>query len=243
LNLVDAHVHLPAYPDPTDVIAIARGAGTSLLSCTVNEREALVNLRLRELYPETVLSFLGVHPSDVSDVLPSTVLGDLFSSADGVGEIGLDAKYSDASPGSDQMKAFVDQLVVAERLGKPVEVHSRGSEKSCLEVLSSFRLKSVLMHWFEGEEHINEVASRGYFVSVGPAVLYSKKLRRIAQLVPSGRVLTESDGPVAYKPLGDRGGPAMIPSVLFTLGGLRGISFEAEAQEVYDGFHSFMLRS
>ncbi|MDA4136205.1 MAG: TatD family hydrolase [Thaumarchaeota archaeon] len=240
MNLVDAHVHLASYGSHAEVIGAAKATRTTLLSCTVNAAEATVNLGLRDENPGTVRCFLGVHPSDVSEKLPSDVLGDLFSKADGVGEIGLDAKYSDATPGSLQMKAFLDQLGVAERLGKPVEVHSRGSEAACLAALTSFKPKSVLMHWFEGEDEIREVASRGYYVSVGPAILYSKKIRRIASSALGGSLLTESDGPVSYKALGGRSGPALVPSVVFRLAETRGTSFEDQAREVEGNLHRFL---
>jgi TatD DNase family protein len=129
LDLVDAHMHLPSYPDPDPLVRLATSSGALLLSCTVNSSEAETNLRLRREYPATVRCFLGVHPSDAGEELPSSSLGEAVAAADGVGEIGLDAKYSDASPGSLQVKAFLDQLALAERFQKPVQVHSRGSEK------------------------------------------------------------------------------------------------------------------
>lgn len=217
MDLVDVHVHLPTYPDPRQVIEAARATQTTLVSCTVNLGQAKANLLLKGASPGAVRCFLGVHPSDAGPEAPGESLGRLIGEADGVGEIGLDRKYSEISPGSHQMNAFLDQLATAERFGKPVEVHSRGSEKVCLDILGSFRLPSVLMHWFEGEDCLQEVASRGYYVSVGPSILYSKKVRRVAVRVPSERILTESDGPVTFGPIGGRSGPSLVPSVLFAL--------------------------
>jgi TatD DNase family protein len=240
MKLVDAHIHLPAYEGQAGVVEAARATGTTLVSCTVNPGEALANLRLRERDPDTVRCFLGVHPSDVSEELPSRSLGELFPKADGIGEIGLDSKYSDTAKGSMQMNAFLDQLAAAERLGKPVEVHSRGSEGECLSLLTTFRLKSVLMHWFEGESHLQEVSSRGYFVSVGPAILYSKKVRRIAASVSGDRLLTESDGPVTYKAIGGPSGPGLIPSVLFSLSETRGVGFSEQARTIEENLRTFL---
>ena len=229
---VDAHVHLPAYQDPSLAIDVARRNGTLLVSCTVNMDEAETNLLLREQYPSTVRCFLGVHPSDATSGRPRERLGALLDRCDGIGEIGLDAKYSDASPGSAQMETFLDQLELAEKAGKPVQVHSRGSEKLCLEALATFRLRSVLMHWFEGEESLQRLDAAGYFVSFGPALLYSKRIRRVARAVSPDRVLTESDGPVVYKALEGRSGPGLIPSVLFSLAEVKGVAFEEMGRAV-----------
>jgi TatD DNase family protein len=242
LRLVDAHVHLPSYGDPRPVLAGAAASGTFLLSCTVNPSEAMSNLELRKEYPEIVASFLGVHPSDVGPKLPSEELGALFAQADGIGEIGLDDKYSSVAPESPQRRAFVDQLSIAEKLGKPVQVHSRGSAELCLEIMSSFRLKQVLMHWFEDESLLPEVESRGYFVSVGPAILYSKKLRRIYSTVATESLLTESDGPVEFGVLGGGSGPGLVPSVDFALSELRRRSFEEIADAVSENAGRFLGR-
>jgi TatD DNase family protein len=240
LKLADAHVHLLSYPDPEEVVVAADATGTVLLSCTVNPREAEGSLVLRRDHPETVRCFLGVHPSDAGPELPSTTIGRLFESADGVGEIGLDPKYAEVSPGGTQLKTFVDQLETAERLGKPVQVHSRDSERACLEILGSFRLRSVLMHWFEGESHLPLVMDRGYFVSVGPSLLYSKKLKRIASNMPLGSLLTESDGPVSFAVIGGRNGPSLIPSVLFCLSELKGGDFGEMADTLVGNLRRFL---
>lgn len=240
MRLVDAHIHLPAYSDPTDVIELARSSGTTLISCTVNASEVERNLLLRARWPGTVSCFVGVHPSDVSSENPSERLKDIVEGCDGIGEIGLDPKYSEVSRGSMQMSAFEDQLELAERTGKPVEVHSRGAEKVCLETLGSFRLKSVLMHWFEGEQELQLLESSGSFVSFGPALLYSKRLRRIAAKVPADRILTETDGPVAYGPIEGRSGPVLIASVLFTLAEVEGVSFEEAARRVEENARGFL---
>jgi TatD DNase family protein len=194
-----------------------------LISCTVNAAEAPENLRVRSENPQNVRCFVGVHPSDATTgSLPSIGLAPFLAQCDGIGEIGLDEKYSPTSEGSAQTEAFLDQLRVAEELGKPVQVHSRGSEQKCMDILGTFSLKTVLMHWFEGEALVSEAASRGYYFSLGPPLLYSKKLQRIARAVPAERLLTESDGPVSYGPLRGASGPNLIASVLFRLAEIRG---------------------
>jgi TatD DNase family protein len=240
LDFVDVHVHLPTYPDPLQVVGAARATRTTLVSCTVNPGEAEVNLRLKRSNPGSVRCFLGVHPSEAGPEAPSGSLEGLMGEADGVGEIGLDTKYSETSPGSQQMNAFLDQLAMAERSGKPVEVHSRGSEKVCLEILGSFRLRSVLMHWFEGEDCLQEVASKGYYVSVGPAILYSKRVRRVATGLSIDRILTESDGPVSFGPIGGRSGPSLIPSVLFSLSEVKMARFEEMGAAVAGNLREFL---
>jgi len=98
------------------------------------------------------------------------------------------------------------------------------------------------MHWFEGQEEgtTSEVVSRGYFVSFGPALLYSKKLRTLATVIPEERALTESDGPVSFKALGGAGGPETIASVAFGLAELRGRGFSEMTARLDENIRAFL---
>jgi TatD DNase family protein len=226
--LCDAHVHLPAYPDPREVVADAKRRGMRLVSVGVSVTEASPGLRLRDESPDVVRCFIGVHPSEAASTPAGLdALSPLWGAADGVGEVGLDPKYSEVSSGSAQMELFKAQLAVAGRLRKPLQVHSRDAEGTCLDVIDAYSLGPVLMHWFEGEELLARALSRQRsFVSFGPAILYSKKLQRMAKRCSPDAVLTESDGPVAFAALGGARGPGLVPSVALKLAELWGESLD-----------------
>jgi len=225
--MLDAHVHLPAYVDAAGVVASARSKGMRLVSLSTSAAEAERNLRLRDEDPSTVRCFVGVHPSEaVAADSDLKELALLWERADGVGEVGLDPKYSEVSSGSHQMILFNAQVEVAERLNKPLQVHSGGADEACLDVLERHSLRSSLMHWFEGEDSLGRLLSREHFISFGPAILYSKKILRIAKKCPPEIVLVESDGPVAFAALGGAEGPGLVPSVAFKLAEAWGKSFD-----------------
>jgi len=229
--LWDAHVHLSAYPDPEAVVYSAATRGIRLASVCVSPAEAPPSLALRTRHPATLKCFVGVHPSEAASA-PRALeeLSPFWEAADGVGEVGLDPKYSEVSAASAQMKLFRGQVEVASRTKKPIQIHSRGAEAACLDVLDEYPMGPVLMHWFEGEEVIGRVLSRTRtYVSFGPALLYSKKLQRVALRCPPEAVLVESDGPVAFAALGGADGPGLAPSVAFRLAELWGRSFDEAA--------------
>jgi TatD DNase family protein len=239
--LTDSHVHLPAYADAArDVVASARTRGMRLVSVSVSAADAEPNFRLREENPSTVRCFIGIHPSEaVAERGDFEELAPMWERADGVGEVGLDPKYSEVSPGSAQMALFKAQVEVAEQRKKPLQVHSRGAEDRCLDVLEGYTLRSLLMHWFEGEESVGRVISQGHFISFGPAILYSKKLLRIAKRCPPETVLVESDGPVTFAALGGAEGPGLVPSVAFKLAEAWGKSFDEAVQQLSLNEHRF----
>ncbi len=184
---------------------------------STNAKTAEIGLEQRRRFQDNVKSFVGIHPSEALIENDPGPITNLAKGADGVGEIGLDPHYSEVSETGKQMKVFVAQIRLAESSGKPVQVHSRGAERACLDTLGSYDLPRVLLHWFEGESLIREATDRGYYMSVGPALLISKKMERIAKFCPPDLLLTESDGPVSFRALGGASGPYAVPSVIFRL--------------------------
>ena len=230
VRFIDSHLHLTEYDDLTSIVGCARSSETLLLTTSLDKKTSLRNLELGTEFPDVVRPFVGIHPSEASrEEGIGWIEGSLWLGC-GVGETGLDPRYSEVSESSAQMRIFSSQLELAEKAGKPVQVHSRGAEEACLEKLSSYHLRRVLLHWFEGESLSSSAASRGYYASFGPAILQSKKVARIAASYPEDLVLTESDGPVAFSALRGACGPSLIPSVVFCLAELRKKQFAETAR-------------
>jgi TatD DNase family protein len=100
----------------------------------------------------------------------------------------------------------------------------------------------VLLHWLGSEETLPTAIERGYYVSFGPALLYSRKLQRMARKADRSLVVLESDSPVAYRPLGGARGPSLIPSVAFRLSELWNVSFSRTLQTCTENSMKFLSR-
>lgn len=240
MHFSDSHVHLADYPDPdAEAIRSFRG-GVDLVAVSVDRVSSIKSLEIARRHPQAVRAFVGLHPSEAEREEDIGWIEAALGAAAGCGEVGLDPSYSRVSIGSKQMRAFQALLGASERAGKPVQIHARGAENLCLQELTRFRLKAVLLHWFEGEELVSQVIDSGHFVSFGPALLYSKRLQRMAATLDHGRVLTESDGPVPFRALGGVQGPCLVPSVVFKLAGVWGTNFEAAADAVVENLHRYL---
>lgn len=212
LPLIDVHAHTGNIDH---VVTLIKKANIRVWLSSTGIKDLERALEYSTL-PE-VKAFLGLHPSEVHEEDLERFMERLEGCMDrivGLGEIGLDNKY----PASIkvQLQAFREQLRLAERYEFPVILHSRGMIKEALEELSTFSLRSVLFHWFSGKkEELIRVLDKGYFVSIGPPIIYSERARMVLEAYESGRLLLETDSPVYYAPLGREADPTLIVSVYF----------------------------
>ena len=225
MRFVDSHLHLDGS-NGGDEVRVAASLDTLLFCCGVDKATSAQTLRSAALHPGQVRAFVGTHPSESKTEPDLGWLAPCLKNASGVGEIGLDPKYSGIGPESAQREVFIRQLEAARREGKPVQVHSRGAEQECFGLLETMGPESVLMHWFQEEALLSKLMDRGYFISFGPALITSRKLQRMAAKCDSRSVLVESDSPVGYSSLGGVRGTSLIPSVVFKLAELWGKTFE-----------------
>ncbi len=225
MRFVDSHVHISDYAEQDGTLRLAQACRFVLFAASVDEKTSRATLQAAGAPGSVVRAFVGQHPSEAAKHAPLDWFEPALRQATGAGELGLDPRYPGAGSEGAQMTAFIRQMETVEEARKPVQVHSRGAERDCLEALATFNTRGVLMHWFEGEDEVPRVADKGYYASFGPALLYSKRLQRMALRLDPDLVLAESDGPVPFAALGGAGGPALVPSVVLKLAELWGLPF------------------
>ncbi|MCS7141830.1 MAG: TatD family hydrolase [Candidatus Nitrosocaldus sp.] len=210
--LVDAHVHLTdrEYDGMEDVVVgMLRSMDIRAVSVSMDLETAERNLVLAEKYGHIIIPFAGLHPwcvtsdgyEDTLDGICSFIEANI-ARIKGIGEIGLDrAIASDSS--SDgfkaQVRVFETMLGIAEKHSKPVSIHSRRAVDDVISILTSYNIRGVLLHWFSGsKKQLATANGRGYYVSYGPVLVYSKDKQVLLRHTDRELVLVETDGPVRY---------------------------------------------
>ena len=194
MGFADAHLHpldiadSGAYPD--------LGKAEILFGCVSSSSQwdamsSLDDCRVRRFY--------GVHPwnasewsADACSRLESILEGDERT---GIGEIGLDSKHGAMDR---QPEAFDAQLELAERFGRPVNIHCIGCEKEILGHLERHRrIPGIVIHSFSNESYAVPFVRLGCHLSVNPRILARSeaRVRRLMDSVPGDRLLLESDAP------------------------------------------------
>ena len=116
-----------------------------------------------------------------------------------IGEIGLDYHWAKTDEERFlQHECFISQLVLAEKLGLPVVVHSRDAEAQVLDIMGNFNLKCML-HCFSGSAEQAQAAVAGGHAVVSVPPLRSKERKKFIRDLPLGKLLAESDAPYIGK--------------------------------------------
>jgi TatD DNase family protein len=210
LSYVDAHLHLadPTYSDKIELIMdnAANNKVTRLLSNAMDYDTSVETVSIAKKYGSTVLAAVGVHPWTIVSGRSleldkfELLLDENRDHVRAIGEVGLDGKYTQDQEKRDRQKeVFQFFLEVAEKRRLPIILHSRLAVDDVLDELSRFSPPRVLLHWYDGPaEKLKLIKDRGYLISIGPALLYSKHIAEIARKADLGMVLSETDGPVPH---------------------------------------------
>jgi len=70
------------------------------------------------------------------------------------------------------------------------------SARDALTVLKEAEVRRAVFHWHKSDDVITHaILEAGYFISLTPEVAYRDRDKRLARMVPLGRMLLETDGP------------------------------------------------
>jgi TatD DNase family protein len=253
MKFVDAHIHLSdeEYSECVDeVITEARSSNVvALVSNSMDLETSIRSLKLAEQYSGMVYAALGIHPWNVNalteEELQQTI--ELVSEKRqnealiAIGEIGLDYKY--AKIWDKQLMVFNEMLRLAEKVDLPVIVHSRGTTAQIVEMLPSYNLKKVLLHWFSNPISVlSKVMENGYYITEGPPTAYSNGIREVVRKTPLTNLLTETDGPVRFfkQPFdGKKTTPAFIPTVVKAIAEIKKVDATVVAERIMKNFEGF----
>jgi TatD DNase family protein len=253
MKLIDAHVHLsdPQYSGHTDML-VQDAKNSDVVALVTNAMDyatSIEALKLQEKNPELIHVALGIHPWNVN-VLKE---GELKQTLDlivkqhkegnvvAIGEIGLDCKYE--SIWDSQLMVFDKMLRLAEQLDLPVIIHSRGTTEFIVDMLPSYNLKRVLLHWFSHPmPALAKAMERGYYITEGPPTVYSAGIREVVTNTPLTNLLTETDGPVLFRKapfLGQITRPSFIRDVVNAIADVKKIPAETAADQIIKNFQAF----
>ena len=231
--------------DRDEVIARAHAAGVVqfvVTGASLAGTEAAI--ALAGTRPGVLYATAGVHPHHAADLDDATAarLGQLAlaPAVVAVGECGLDY-FRDFSPRDVQRRAFVRQLEIAARSGKPVFLHQRDAHADFAAILREHRaaLAGGVAHCFTaGRDELECYLGLDLAIGITGWICDERRGRHLPPLmkeIPAGSLLVETDAPyllprdLAPKPASRRNEPCHLPHVAAAVARARGESLAALA--------------
>jgi len=221
--LFDSHIHLsdPAYQEDLNH-TIKAMESMKIKACCVsmdyfNSKKTLEIAKQSEL----ILPFIGIHPECANNDLDQmmSLIQDNIDIISGIGEIGLDPTYVQSDEDKkNQTHVFESLLSIAEKYEKPVSIHSRKSLDDIFEIMTSYKTKNALLHWFDGsKKQLTKAMDMDFFVSYGPVMVYANDKQTLLTKTNEEKILVETDGPVRFSRCFEMKSAQIgfIPSVIF----------------------------
>ncbi len=228
--IFDTHAHYDDEAFNTDrdkLLNSLKHSVCGIINCACNSSSAKTTLALAEQHP-FIYAAVGLHPEDTEPLDLSWIReAAAHPKCVAIGEIGLDYHW-DSVPRDVQRANFISQLQLAEKLGKPIIIHSRDANADTFDIIKQYRPKGV-MHCYSGSaEMARQLVDMGIFIGLGGTVTFknARKTVEVAEQIPLEYLLLETDAPyMAPVPLrGKRCHSGMIINVARRIAEIKGIS-------------------
>ena len=155
-----------------------------------------------------------------------------------IGEIGLDYYWNKGNKDK-QKELFIKQIEIANKLDKPIVIHTRDAAVDTIEILKKYPVnKKGIFHCCPlNQELIKEGLKLGYYISFSGNVTFKNaKSESCISLVPLDKILIETDSPyLSPEPFrGKRNDSRNVKLVAQKIAEIKGISLEEAAKITYE---------
>ena len=250
--LVDSHCHLNFKDFHNQVDRFVKSSeenGIGFLQTICTKPEEFPEIIKIAANNKQVYCSYGIHPCNVpltnQDILKSKIILSVLKHPKviSIGETGLDYHYSPNNPKQQQI-SFIEHIKAAQASGLPLVIHTRDAEEDTYEILKENLSKKnfkAVMHCFTGTmQFAKKCLDLGFYISFSGIITFqnAESLREVVKLVPSDRILVETDAPF-LTPVPHRGKPnepAFVRYVAETIADVKGVSFKEIAESTTNNF-------
>ncbi|MGL4646791.1 TatD family hydrolase [Cetobacterium sp.] len=235
MKLVDTHCHLDNEKFDEDRLEVIERIKENLEFCVNIGYDLVSSKKSLELAKEYdfIYAVIGVHPIDIAEYNEEVekeleILGK-NPKVVAIGEIGLDYHWM-TEPKEVQQERFKRQLELAERLNKPVVIHTRDAMEDTVNILKEYPNITGVIHCYPGSlETAKQLVDR-FYLGIGGTLTFknSKKAVEVVKDIPLDRIVIETDCPyLTPEPFrGKRNEPIYVEYVAKKIAEIKEISVE-----------------
>ncbi len=237
--IIDTHCHLDdaRYSEDLDeVLANAKSQGVEKFIIPGADTSTLERaVEIAEKY-EDVYFAVGVHPYDIEGYDRSYLEQYVnHPKCVAIGECGLD--YFRLPEGDEaiakekelQKEVFIDQILWAKEMKKPLIVHVRESSADCLALLDEYAGdEGGVLHCYNADESLLKLVNKNFYYGIGGVITFknARKLINVYPKIPIDKLLIETDAPylTPHPHRGERNEPSFTTSIAEKMGNLLSLS-------------------
>lgn len=183
----------------------------------------------------------GISPNDIEDFSEENLqIIEEIGKDDkirAIGEIGLDYYWNKENK-EIQKEYFIKQIEIANRLDKPIVIHTRDAFIDTIDILKNHEVnKKGIFHCCPlNQELIKEGLKLGFYISFSGNITFKNaKSEGCINLVPMDKILIETDSPyLTPEPnRGKRNDSRNVKYVAQKIADIKGVSIEEVAKQTY----------
>ena len=245
--LVDVHAHLTDkyFEDKLDEI-IKRAKKNDfvyIISNGVNYEDNKKILEISKKY-HVVKAAFGFYPDEIIKSTKEKIeltLEQIKKNKNNIiaiGEIGLDLYYNKEL--KKQKEVFIKIIELAEKINKPLIIHSRKAEKECIETLKEYGFKKALFHSFTGNfKLVKEIERNNWMLSIHCNIVRSEHFQNIVKNFNLNQILTETDAPYLSPYKNKMNEPSFIVETIKIISKIKNLEKDEVEKIIFKNFQNF----
>ena len=243
--LIDVHAHLHFPEIVNDIDNIIKRAKENDFKAILNSGTSLesnkITLQLSKKY-DLIKPSLGIYPTEISDLDKElNFIEENKKEVYAIGEVGLD--FKEAKNFEEQKKNFLRIIDLAEKIKKPILIHSRKAEKEVLEILETSKIKNVILHCFSGKmKLVKKAIDLNYSFSIPAVIVRLEHFKKVVELLPTTKILTESDAPFLSPYRGKFNEPSFIKETIKEISTIKKLEQEEVEKIIYINFQKMFVK-
>ena len=205
MSFTDTHTHLYLEQFINDVDSVIENAILNdvnrLFFPAISSKYSESMFRLKDKYPENIFLMSGLHPCYVNESFSDEIkhVEKILNEKEiiAVGEIGIDL-YWDKTNLDIQIKAFQNQINIANNFNLPIVIHCRESFNEIYDVLIKNKINyGGIFHCFSGDlNQAKKIIDLGMKLGIGGVVTFKNgKIDKFLNQIDISHIVLETDSP------------------------------------------------
>lgn len=262
---IHAHLNFSAFDaDRDETVKKALDQGVFVVNVGTQQDTSKSAVELAEKYDKGMYAAIGLHPVHTSASYHDeaelgeggktfTSRGEKFDPAFyeslakhekvvAIGECGLDYFHLEDGSKEVQKEAFIAQIELANKVGKPLILHIRNAYQDAYEILKTHAKVPADVHFFAGTiEEAKLFLDLGYNLSFTGVITFAKPYEELVSFIPLDRIMSETDCPyVAPVPFrGKRNEPLCVQEIVKKIAQIKGEDFEKVRSTLVENAQKF----